>query len=116
MNTISVQLAVAAGKGVAVTFDGQLAEDPTADAYAGVTLEAGSAGDYVACVAQGEEIPCVAGGAIAVGAAIEFGTDGKMSSSSVTNGQIVCGTCVEAASGDGESFRARLAPFYTPSA
>jgi hypothetical protein len=115
MNTISVQLAQATGKGIAVSFDGSLAEDPTADAYAGVTLEAGETGDYVGCVAIGEEVLCKAAGTISVGQALGFTTDGEVEASTVANAGVYIGTCSEAASA-GDMFRARLAPFHTPAA
>lgn len=116
MFTFSVQLAQATGKGIAVQHDGSLAEDPTADGFAGITLEAGASGDYVAVCPAGSEVEVLASAAIAAGAAIEFTTDGEAVTSALTNGRVVYGYAQEAASGDGDYIRAYVGPFSTPSA
>jgi hypothetical protein len=117
MFTFSVQLAQATDKGVAVQYDGTLAEDPTADTFAGITLGSGASGDYVAVAPAGSEVYAIAGAAIAAaGVPVEFGTDGKLVTSALTNGRMVVGFTQESASGDGEEIRVLVSPFATPSA
>lgn len=116
MFTFSVQLAQATDKGIAVQYDGSLAEDSTTDSFAGITLGSGASGDYVAVAPAGSEVYAIAGAAIAQGAPVEFTTDGKLATCPLTNGRMVVGFAQEASTGDGEEIRVLVSPFGTPSA
>jgi len=74
----TITLTEAVAKGCAVAYDGTVAQDPSADTFAGIAATAGAIGDVIAVYNGGSEIYAIAGGEAVAGLPVTFSTDGKI--------------------------------------
>ena len=75
----TITLTEAVAKGCAVAYNGTVAQDPTADTFAGIAVTAGAIGDVIAVYNGGSEIYAIGGGTVAAaGIPVTFSTDGKI--------------------------------------